>query len=379
LSSLRNGSLPWNQELAARARDLTDAFSCFSPEDITKAVEAELRQRAHDFATGVRLYKDHPRKGQNAAKTTHVIGTTRLLDFGERAKKNATPILIIPSLVNRYTVLDLNNGHSFIRMLTTQGYHPFVVDWDAPGPEEQCFNLTDYILQRLEPLLAVVQKQTGGKPVGLMGYCMGGLLALALATRQPRSIRALTLLATPWDFHTGFESRIKTLSAMMPQLNTLIDSLGMLPVDVLQAMFTSLDPWLTQKKFQHFSHMAPDGLRAQSFVDLEDWLNDGVPLAGSVARDCLQGWYVENQPFKGQWEIDGKPVLPQELLIPSLSVIPGRDHIVPPASARALSNALPRGDSFVADAGHIGMIAGGRAKQVLHDPLLAWLGKNLQA
>ena len=376
LSSLRNGSLPWNPELAAKAHDLTEALAAFSPDDVTQAVEAELRQRTSSFADGIQQYWRAPRKPEVPVNVIHTMGTTRLLDFGNATKESAPPVLIIPSLVNRYTVLDLDNGYSFIRMLAAQGFHPYVVDWDAPGPEEKPFDLTAYITQRLEPLLAIVHAQTGNQSVGLMGYCMGGLLALALAARQPDKVATLALLATPWDFHTGHEAQIRMLAAMMPQLDALIGLMGELPVDVLQAMFTSLDPWLTMKKFQRFARMDPNNANALAFIGLEDWLNNGVALSGPVARECLQGWYVENRPLNKQWVIDGAPVLPHHIRIPALSVIPGRDHIVPPASASALANALPISDAIVVDAGHIGMVAGKRAKQILHDPLLAWLRKN---
>ncbi len=376
LSSLRNGSLPWNPELAAKAHELTAAFAAFSPDDVTHAVEAELRQRTSSFADGIQQYWRAPRKAESPVNVIHTMGTTRLLDFGGDARKDAPPILIIPSLVNRYTVLDLGNGQSFIRMLAGQGFHPYVVDWSAPGPEEKSFDLTAYITARLEPLLAIVCEQTGNRPVGLMGYCMGGLLALALAARQPDKTATLTLLATPWDFHTDHEAQVRMLSAMMPQLDALIDLTGELSVDVLQAMFTSLDPWLTMKKFQRFADMAPDSATARAFVGLEDWLNDGVALAGPVARECLYGWYVENRPLNNRWEIDGTAISPEHIRTPTLSVIPGRDHIVPPASASALADALPVSDAMVVDAGHIGMVAGKRAKQILHDPLVVWLKKN---
>lgn len=328
------------------------------------------------FAEGVSRYgsaqRDIPPKPPVAA----TLGTTRLLDFGEGLNGDEIPLLVIPSLINRYTVLDLGNGQSFLHMLTREGFHPFVVDWDAPGPEEKSFDLTAYIVNRLEPLLAEVQKKSGKETVGVVGYCMGGLLALALASRNQQATGSLALLATPWDFHTGHEAQVRMLAATLPQLEMLIDTLGELPIDVLQAMFTSLNPWLTFEKFQRFARTDLDSPMAQSFVALEDWLNNGVPLAGPVAKECLRGWYVENRPYQGRWTIGENTVDPTSLSVPTLTVIPEQDHIVPPESARALADMIPGSDITSVPTGHIGMVAGRKAHRLLHEPLVSWFKKN---
>lgn len=375
---MRNGSLPWKPGLKAKADNLADAFAAYSQNDIASAVEAELRTRMENFTSGIRKYQTAPRRDARTPDPVHTIGTTRLLDFGTETgtATDAPPLLIIPSLVNRYTVLNLENGQGFIRTLADNGFRPYVVDWDAPGPEEKTFDLSDYVTNRLEPLLAFVCQHSGKPHVGLMGYCMGGLLALALASRKPEQTSTLTLLATPWDFHADHRIQVKMLATMMPQLNILIDTLGELPVDVLQALFTSLDPWLALEKFQRFARMDPESIPARSFVDLEDWLNDGVALAGPVARECLTHWYVENRPVRNLWAIEGSEILPGNISIPTISFIPEHDHIVPPASAQALADAIPGAEAVNVPSGHIGMVAGSTARDALLTPLIAWLKKN---
>ena len=115
---------------------------------------------------------------------------------------------------------------------------------------------------------------------------VGGLEAEADAI-----VAALALLATPWDFHAGMASPVRMLKAMAPGLTVMINQLGELPIDVIQAMFASLTPYSTATKFNRFAILDPASDRAQNFVALEDWLNDGVPLTGPVARECLEGWY----------------------------------------------------------------------------------------
>jgi poly(3-hydroxyalkanoate) synthetase len=144
-------------------------------------------------------------------------------------------------------------------------------------------------------------------------------------------------------------------------------------VDLLQSLFALLDPWSVADKYRGFARLPPDSKRARLFVALEDWLNDGVPLAAEVARSCLREWYGENAPARGKWRIAGLPVDPSAIVTPTFVVVPGHDRIVPPESARPLARLIPNALLYQPAAGHIGMAAGARSEELLWRPLLAWL------
>jgi polyhydroxyalkanoate synthase len=142
---------------------------------------------------------------------------------------------------------------------------------------------------------------------------------------------------------------------------------------MIQALFAGLDPQLVTRKFLAFSRLDPASPKAVAFVALEDWLNDGVPLAAPVARECLAGWYGENTTARGIWRISGRPVEPGALDLPCLCVIPAQDRIVPPDSARALAEAIPGAETMIPSLGHIGMVTSAGARDQVWRPLLAWL------
>jgi polyhydroxyalkanoate synthase len=230
-----------------------------------------------------------------------------------------------------------------------------LVDWDVPAEDERRFGLGDYIAQRLEPALDAAREEAGAAPI-VMGYCMGGLLALALAARRPRDVKALALLATPWRFHAERAEHAKLLGALAEPITRSFAALGEVPVDVLQALFFAQDALTALRKFTRFAELAEDSAAARGFVALEDWLNDGVPLAVTVARECLGGWYGEDLPGQGRWRVAGRRVLPAAIQMPSLVVVPGNDRIVPPKTAEALADALPNAERMTPPLGHIGMI-----------------------
>jgi polyhydroxyalkanoate synthase len=108
-------------------------------------------------------------------------------------------------------------------------------------------------------------------------------------------------------------------------------------------------------------------------VALEDWLNDGVPLVARVAQECMIGWYGDNLTAAGRWRIGGRAMLPVEMDVPSLVVVPAQDRIVPPNSALPLAKQLPRATAMVPALGHIGMVSSPRAPATLWPQIFSWL------
>lgn len=343
-----------------------------------QALHREIGRRMHRLAEGVLAYRGHPvHRSLETPPAVWQEGNTRLLDYGRThanaRKRGARAVLVIPSLINRWEVLDLTAEKSLLRALAAEGLRPYLVDWGTPDSDERKFDLTAYVA-RLERALAFVAKRARRAPA-VMGYCMGGTLAVALAARRPRRVAKLALLAAPWDFHADKTGHAFLLS-MGPTLAEMADKVGELPVDMLQTLFWSLDPWLAVKKFGRFLGMDPAGDSARDFVLLEDWLNEGAPLAGPTARDCLIGWYGDNLPGTGRWLVGGKPIVPSKVSKPALVMIPSGDRIVPPLSAAALADpkrGLKNATRLDLPLGHIGMVVSSRARELCWTPLFGWL------
>ncbi len=350
--------------------------------DFNRALTQEVRARLLALMDGIQSYRSHPyRRDLEDPPSAWQEGSARLLDFGSAkdgskrsGAKRKPAILVVPSLINRSYVLDLSEKRSLCRWLAEQGFRPFLMDWGAPNETERRFSLTDYTAGYLERALDHVLSVTAGQPPILLGYCMGGLLTLALAQRREREVAGLALLATPWDFHAG-ENALPDgqLAAVSSSYLPLATRLGYLPVDALQSLFAFLEPMAVTRKFVDFSKLDPDSPSAREFVAVEDWINDGVPLAAPVACECLEGWYRQNLTARGEWEIDGEKILPEHLDLPCLGIVPAQDRIVPPDSALALCRALRSVEVLRPRSGHVGMVVGQQAREDTWQPLAAWL------
>jgi polyhydroxyalkanoate synthase len=371
--SARHASLPWNPLLQPRLDALLPDLANVDPTEFANAVMRAGIARLTAMTGAMLRYRRHAwRRDLPDPPVVWREGGSRLLGYAEAG----LPLLLVPSLVNRAYVLDMAEGQSLSRWLPGRGIRPFLLDWGDPGETEQRFDLADYIARIVRALGHV--RRLCGRPPLLLGYCMGGNLTLAAALQSPEDVAALALLATPWDFHAGGAHHAALVQALAPAIvpPPAADPDApppMLDVDVLQGFFWALDPLTALKKFTLFGAMPEGGENERRFIAMEDWLNDGVPLVGRVARECLLGWYGENLPPRGAWKIAGQAVLPQEWRKPALVVLPERDKLVPKEGAAVLLAQLPQAHRHDAPSGHIGMVVGPRAEAGLWQPLADWL------
>jgi len=356
---------------ARRLAVLAAEIDRLGPEPVGAALDRELSGRAAGFIAGLEAYRRHPfGRAEPRVPVRWREGAARLLDYGRRGASGPA-VLIVPSLINRYHILDLLRRRSFVRHLAAQSLRPLILDWGEPGATERDFGLDDYIAGPLEAALDAAVALAGG-PVLVCGYCMGGLLALALAQRRPADTAALLLLATPWDFHAERGAQAQLLAALVDWLPSLCGEGEPVPPWLIQVLFVALDPFLAERKFIRFAGLDPDGAAAREFVALEDWINDGVPLARPVAVECAHSWYRDNDPARGTWRVAGRAVLPEAVTAPALVVLPSRDRIVPPRSAAPLA-AIPGASVLRPPFGHIGMMASAQAPDAVWRPIAEWL------
>lgn len=374
------GSLSWSPELAARAAAFTRASAVAHDADplaVPRAVEQAARDRLALFLRGVRRYRRHRAVRLPAEPPTlWREGAMRLLDYGasDLAARGGPVLLLVPSLINRAYVMDLATGRSFARALAAAGWRPLLVDWGAPGPAEQGFATADYVARRLAPALSIAAA-LGRGGCGVIGYCLGGLLALGAARARPDLVRFLVLLASPWDFHRvpGWARRAR---AGAPMLDRVISALGQAPPELVHLLTFGIDPFRALAKFERLARDDDATIERSLFVELEDWANDGVALTAEVAREVLIDWHGANAPMLGAWSALPGPRPLDGLGMPILAVVPEHDKIVPAVSALALAGAAPHAQFLMPRLGHVGMMSSTRAPKLVWQPLAAWMAAN---
>lgn len=317
--------------------------------DASSGEESALRMTS--MLSGIQNYQSHPYVADTRAYETLWRAGSVSLQRVAGSDLAGPPILLVPSLINDSSILDLCAERSLARWLGRQGLDVYLIDWGALCSDEAKTSLGMLIQKRL---VAAVRYLSYAKaaPVSALGYCMGGTMLASAASLAPDVFNKLVFLATPWDFHAGAQHLTRRVQFWAPQTMPRVEAKGFLPADWVQALFASLDPELAQRKFARFAAMDQESAEARLFVAVEDWINSGPDIPAGVAKDTIEGWFIENNPGKNKW-IDTDRIVNKSLVIAS-----SKDRLVDFESACALGDVLPNALIINPECGHIGMIAG---------------------
>lgn len=369
---------PWAPDLCRRERKLAAEVAAAPALEMTLALRVEAARRLELMLRGLRLYQASP-EVRNLPDPPVIWrrGAARLFDYGEAGGR---PVLVAPSLINRHHILDLDEKVSLMRYLAGRGIRPLLLDWGSPGVEERRFGLADYAERRLLPAFDAMRALTGER-LGLIGYCMGGALAVAAAAMRPGAVSRMALIGAPWDFShmTPMRGALAAFGisgdreGLARTIETVASAFGAVPVAALQAVFAQLDPGLAARKFRRFARLDQTGAEARRFVLIEDWLNAGPPLSGPAARESLIDWHLDNATMRGAWRVAGAPVRPETVSTPTLIAAARADRIAPPRATEAIAASMPDARILRVNSGHVGMVVSRSAENALWRPLAHFL------
>ena len=266
------------------------------------------------------------------------------------------PVVLVPSLINPPHILDLDPATSLAAAITRMGRRALLLDWGTADQRKE-LDVAGHIVDLLQPLLRSISG-----PAALVGYCLGGTMAIAAATLT--DCERVATLAAPWYFSRYPDESRAALTDMWRNAGNASRALGAMPMEVLQAAFWSLDPERTVRKFAAFGRLDPDSAEARRFVMLEDWANEGEALPYPAARELIEDLFGADLPGTGQWAIGGRPIT-DRIAVPALHILAGTDLIAPAATA-------PSGERVEISSGHVGMIVGS-ARTQLHEKLRRFL------
>jgi polyhydroxyalkanoate synthase len=319
--------------------------------------------------------RPRPQVGVTPAAVVHRENKWRLLRYLPRPSGVAlkTPVLMVPSLINRHYVLDLKPGKSLAEYLVHQGHDVYIIDWGTPGPEDRYLSFDEVCDRYLGRALRVATRAAGVERAHLLGYCLGGTLTAIHAAARPERVASLMTLAAPVSFAEagllGAWTRTEGFD-----LDALLQAHGNVPWPLMQASFHMLRPTMNLSKAVHLIDQAWDDEFLDGFFAIETWSNDNVSFPGECYRRYIQELYRDDLLLKGQFTLSGRPARLEDITCPTLSITFQQDNIVPLASASPLIERVAAADKeqLTLSGGHVGAVVSRKAAQNLWPKMSTW-------
>ncbi len=313
-----------------------------------------------------RVARGRPPVGSTPADVVHRENKWRLLRYRSEAVVHETPVLLVPSLINRHYVLDLLPGKSFVEHLVGQGFDVFCIDWGTPADEDRYLTFDDIADRYIGRAIRVASSFGARGKAHVLGYCMGGTLATVHAAAHPERLASLMALAAPIRFDDdGLLSRWVRSPGF--DVDALVDGFGNVPWPLMQASFHMLRPTLSLWKAVKLIDKAWDDRFLDGFFATETWGNDNVSFPGECYRTYIRELYREDRLIRGEMSLSGRRVYLEDITCPVLSITFEHDNIVPHASASALTERVSSEDRehLHLPGGHVGAVVSSAAKKEL--------------
>lgn len=344
--------------------------------DIGREVERSILRGRN----GIRYVQGSGRAqvGQTPKRTIWSKDTVELWRYTNARVTQTTPVLLVMSVVTRSYIFDLLPGESIVERLLAAGYDVFLVDWGVPGAAESQNTLETYVDGYLPLAIDAVCSETGAEAVSVVGYCLGGVLALLCAAGHADvAIRNLVLVATPVDYSAmGLPVSLIREGRLDPQ--TLIDDTGNIPPGVLLNSFRLRNP--TGELAQYVTlldHLWNDEY-VRGFQAMNQWIHDHIPFPGELARQLVDQLVRRNQLMKGHIVLGGRNVKLAALRCPVLNVIAEKDDVVPLAAAEPVRRLVGADDveELRVEAGHVALVTGRLGRTVTVPGIVDWLERH---
>ena len=264
------------------------------------------------------------------------------------AKVQAEPVLIVPSCIMKYYILDLSPGNSMVKYLVDQGHTVLIVSWRNPDASDRDLKMQDYLSSGVLAALEATKARTGAARVHTMGYCLGGtFLAIVAATlgrlarKKPGAWSAKEKALVPADLP-------ELASVMLLAAQTDFSEPGELGVFIDDDQLESLRRAMAEKGYLSgrqmggsFQFLASKDLvwsrntsryllgEEDSSFDLMSWNADQTRLPARMHTEYLTSLFLNNALANGQYRFAGSTVALMDISAPMMVVGTTRDHVSP--------------------------------------------------
>jgi polyhydroxyalkanoate synthase len=302
----------------------------------------------------------------------------QLWHYRNREVRTREPIVIITSLVSRSYILDLLPGSSSVQFLRDAGFDVYMLDWGIPDELDATNTFETYVDEYVPRAIEVVLQRSGAAEVTLVGYCLGGVIAVLYACGHQAPVRNIVLLATPVDFDE-MGPMVAALQEGRLDPEELLDDTGNVSADVLYSGFFMMAPTTVVAQNATLLENLWNDEFVRGFQAVNQWTRDQVPFPGAAFRQVVEDLVRRNVLMSGSWELGGRAIDLEATDAIVLNVMAANDRVVPRAASAPASRLVGRPgrrEELVLKGGHATFGTGRSAFKNTLPRLAEWIAAN---
>jgi polyhydroxyalkanoate synthase subunit PhaC len=287
----------------------------------------------------------------------------------EWERLGGSPVLLVPPLAGSSRCYDLHRGHSLAEHLLRSGHPTYLLEYGPIAWEDRALGLEHWVDAVLPAATAAAADDAGAAP-HVIGWSLGGILALLAAAAHADVPASVTAVAAPFDASAlplAVPARIVGDATGAQLVVTWVyRALGVAPEPLVRRAFQlqAIDkqvtkPWLRLRHLHDRSYLA--GIEA---VDRFVAEMEGYP--GRTVGQLLHLVFRRNHLADGRLELGGRTIALADVTVPVLAIAGDRDLLAPRRAVHHVGELLPRAPVVrlvSAPGGHLGVLAGRRARE----------------
>ena len=367
---------PWAGKARFLIRMMIDAMSpsnflAGNPTAMKRAFDTggvSLMRGARNFVSDLTTNKGLPRKvdrsafrvGENLAATPgKVVFRNDLMELMQYEPQTPTvyetPLLLSPPWINKYYIMDLAPGRSFVQWAVEHGHTTFAISYRNPDSSMSHVRLDDYLVSGPRQALQVIEEITGSPKANMVGLCLGGSLTAMLLAHLAGSgedrVNSFTLLNTLLDFSEPGALGSFSDPESVDRIEAKMAKRGFLDSNEMARTFD-----LMRANDLIWSYVASNWLMGEDppKFDILAWNEDSTRMPAAMHSFYLRHCYIHNELARGEMTLAGRRLNLADIKSDAYILAAKEDHIAPWMSAYK-STQLVSGDvRFVlSSSGHI--------------------------
>ncbi len=349
-------NVPWLNPVVVKEALNTGGFS------LMRGMQNFMQDAVENKGMPQQVDKSKHELGVNLAATPgRVVFRNELIELiayePQTPKTHAIPLLCSPPWINKFYIMDLAPGRSFVEWAVRHGHQTFMISYRNPDATMRDYLMDDYLQKGLLTALDQVEHITGSKQTNLAALCLGGTLTLIMLAYlqvhgQAHRINSATLTNSLIDFAEPGDLGVFTDETTISRLERKMNERGYLDSSEMSGTFD----WMRANDLI-WSYVVNNWFMGKTppAFDILVWNSDSTRMPAAMHSQYLRACYLHNQIAKGQFTICETPIDLSSIQTPLYVLGAEADHIAPWRSTYRTINLVGGDDNkyTLTNSGHV--------------------------